>query len=294
MTGLDRPFNPVDSIPGMAGSDPMTPSPWRVADRWDETHDIFTLALEPAAGVEPMRFAPGQFNMLYAFGAGESAISISGDPSVKDGRLIHTVRRVGVVTAALSRLRAGDQLGVRGPFGTPWPMAEVRGRDLVFVAGGIGLAPLRPAIFHALANRGDYGRVVILAGARAPEDVLFAEELDRWKTLDGVECRLTVDRAEEGWSRSVGVVTKLIPKADFDPARAAAMICGPEIMMRYTAIELRKRGLTDDRIFMTMERNMKCAVAFCGHCQLGPEFICKDGPVFRFDRIAFWFAQREI
>jgi NAD(P)H-flavin reductase len=173
-------------------------------------------------------------------------------------------------------------------------MEEARGRDLVFVAGGIGLAPLRPAIYHALANRQDFGRIVILAGARSPEDVLFAAELDQWKAQKGIECRITVDSAGEGWTRNVGVVTKLIPRAEFDSANATAFICGPEIMMRYTATELRNRGVTNEHLFITMERNMKCAVAFCGHCQLGPEFICKDGPVFRFDRIAFWFAQREI
>ncbi len=274
--------------------DPMTPVPWRVVERRDETHDTFTVSLEPVEGGGAPRFAPGQFNMLYAFGAGESAISISGDPAATDGRLVHTIRRVGTVTAALSHLRPGDQLGLRGPFGNPWPMESLRGRDLVFVAGGIGLAPLRPAIYHALSHRADYGRIVILAGARSPEDVLFTDDLDRWKALDGVECRLTVDRAGEGWTRNVGVVTKLIPKAKFDPSQAAALVCGPEIMMRYTAVEFRNRGLTNERIFVTMERNMKCAVALCGHCQLGPEFLCKDGPVFPFERIAFWFAQREV
>lgn len=278
----------------MSEVDPMIPSPWRVADRWDETHDVFSLLLEPTGGCRPLQFSPGQFNMLYSFGAGESAISISSDPNAGDDKLIHTIRRVGTVTSALSRLKTGDQIGLRGPFGSPWPMDAMRGRDLVFVAGGIGLAPLRPAILHALSHRDDFGRIVILAGARDPKDVLFARELQQWPSLDGVECRLTVDRAEEGWTRSVGVVTKLIPKADFDPANAAALICGPEIMMRYTAIELRNRGVTDDRIFVTMERNMNCAIAICGHCQLGPEFICKDGPVFRFDRIAFWFSQREV
>ncbi len=274
--------------------DPMIPTPWRVADRWDETHDVFSLLLEPADQRQALRFSPGQFNMLYSFGAGESAISISSDPAASDGKLVHTIRRVGTVTSALSRVKAGDQIGLRGPFGIPWPMEAMRGRDLVFVAGGIGLAPLRPAILHALSHRDDYGRIVILAGAREPKDVLFAQELHQWGTLDGVECRLTVDRAEEGWLRNVGVVTKLIPKAEFDPANSAALICGPEIMMRYTAVELRNRGVTDDRLFVTMERNMKCAIAVCGHCQLGPEFICKDGPVFRFDRIAFWFSQREV
>ncbi|MEX2578755.1 MAG: FAD/NAD(P)-binding protein [Verrucomicrobiales bacterium] len=273
----------------------MIPTPWRVAYRRDETEDVFTLGLEPVENDTPRPpFAPGQFNMLYAFGAGESAISISGDPGSEGGCLVHTVRRAGVVTSALSRLRPGEQIGVRGPFGKPWPLDEMRGRDLVFVAGGIGLAPLRPAIYHALAHRQDYGRLVILAGARSPEEVLFGEEFDQWKTEDGVESRLTVDHAGESWTRDVGVVTKLITKADFDPANAAALICGPEIMMRYTAMELRSRGLTNEQIFITMERNMKCAVAFCGHCQLGPEFLCKDGPVYRFDRIAFWFAQREV
>jgi NAD(P)H-flavin reductase len=207
---------------------------------------------------------------------------------------MHTIRRVGTVTSSLANLRAGDQLGLRGPFGTPWPMEALRGRDLVFVAGGIGLAPLRPAICHALANRADFGRIVILAGARSPADVLYAAEFEEWNAMDDVECRITVDRADESWKGSVGVVTTLIAKVGFDPARAAALVCGPEIMMRYTAAELRKCGLTDERVFITMERNMKCAVALCGHCQLGPEFICKDGPVYRLDRIAFWLAQREV
>jgi len=272
----------------------MIPHAWRVAKRREETHDVFSLELEPLKERQLLTFKPGQFNMLYAFGTGESAISISGDPGFKEGSLTHTIRRVGTVTGALSRLKAGDQIGLRGPFGNPWPMESLQGRDLVFVAGGIGLAPLRPAIYHALSHRSDYGRIVILAGARSPEDVLFAEELDRWKAEEGVETRVTVDRAEEGWTRSVGVVTRLIRKSEFNPLNTAALICGPEIMMRYTRAELRNRGVADEQIFVTMERNMKCAVAFCGHCQLGPEFICKDGPVFRFDRIAFWFAQREV
>lgn len=274
--------------------DPMMPAPWRIVERHEDTHDVFTLSLEPTDPANAMRFLPGQFNMLYAFGGGESAISISGDPGVAGGSLVHTIRRVGTVTTALSLLQVGDQVGVRGPFGNPWPMEEMHGRDLVFIAGGIGLAPLRPAIYHALAHRQNYGRIIILAGARAAEDVLYADELIHWKTLDGVDCRLTVDHASEGWTRNVGVVTTLIPKVSFDPANTATLICGPEIMMRYCAIEMRNRGLTDEQIYVTMERNMKCAVGFCGHCQLGPEFICKDGPVFRFDHIAFWFNQREV
>ena len=294
MSSLDQASGLGTPVPAAAGSDSMLPLPWRVLERRVETHDTFSMILEPANGGAPMQFAPSQFNMLYAFGTGECAISISGDPAAADGRLIHTTRRVGTVTTALSELRPGDQLGVRGPFGTGWPMDDLRGRDLVFVSGGIGLAPLRPAIYHALANRSDFGRIVILAGARSPADVLYGPQLDDWKTLQEVESRLTVDRAGEGWTRNVGVVTKLIPRAGFSPANAVALICGPEIMMRYTAIELRKRGVTNDRIYVTMERNMKCAIAHCGHCQLGPEFLCKDGPVFRYDRIAFWLDQREV
>lgn len=272
---------------------PLMPEPWRIAERREETTGVFTFFLEPLPGAASMTFLPGQFNMLYAFGNGESAISHSGDAARPDGRIVHTIRRVGNVTSALARLREGDTIGVRGPFGTAWPMEEIRGRDLVFVAGGIGLAPLRPAIYHALNHREDYGRIVILAGARNPDEVLYADELHAWGRLDGVEVRLTVDRATDAWTRNVGVVTRLIPRAGFSPTNAAALVCGPEIMMRYTVAELRKRGVAHERILVTMERNMKCAVAFCGHCQLGPEFICKDGPVYPFDRIRFWFEQRE-
>jgi len=272
---------------------PWKPEPWVIAERKEETAGVFTFFLEPRDGCAPMTFLPGQFNMLYSFGTGESAISHSGDAERSDGRLVHTIRRVGNVTNSLARLREGETLGVRGPFGTAWPMEEMRGRDLVFVAGGIGLAPLRPAIYHALNHRGDYGRITILAGARNPAEVLYPDELDEWGALEGVEVHVTVDRATDTWTRNVGVVTRLIPRAGFSKDNAAALICGPEIMMRYTVAELVKRGVTHDHIHVTMERNMKCAVALCGHCQLGSEFLCKDGPVYSFDRIRFWFEQRE-
>lgn len=271
----------------------MLPEPYVVVSRSEETADAFSIALRPAAGVTMRPFAPGQFNMLYAFGAGESAISISGSPEKSDV-LVHTIRRVGTVTSALDRLAAGNIVGLRGPFGSAWPMHEVRGRDLVFVSGGIGLAPLRPAILHALAHRADYGRIVILAGARSAEDVIFHDELHQWMTAPDTEVRLTVDRAGSEWHHHVGVVTTLIPRARFDASNAAAMVCGPEIMMRFTAVELAKAGLPDERVFVTLERNMKCAVGICGHCQFGPEFICRDGPVFRYDRIRHWFSQREV
>lgn len=271
----------------------MLPEPYVVVSRQEDTADTFTVALRPSGGGRPRAFAPGQFNMLYAFGTGESAISISGSPEENDA-LVHTIRRVGTVTSALERLMPGDVLGLRGPFGSAWPMEEARGRDLIFVAGGIGLAPLRPAILHALAHRGDYGRIVILAGARSAADVIFHDQMHEWMQEPDTEAHLTVDRAGLEWHHHVGVVTTLIPKARFDAANAVAMVCGPEIMMRFTAVELAKSGLPDERIFVTLERNMKCAVGICGHCQFGPEFICRDGPVFRYDRIRHWFSQREI
>ena len=270
----------------------MVPEAWRVvANDW-ENHDTFTLQLERDSG-GPFAFLPGQFNMLYGFGRGESAISISGADE-ESGTLYHTIRRVGTVTRALSELNPGDTVGLRGPFGSAWPVERLFGRDLVFIAGGIGLAPLRPAIRYALAHRERYGNIVILIGARSPEDVVFSAEIDQWSGMEGVETRVSVDRATPDWKRNVGVVTNLIAKADFEPSNSAAMICGPEIMMRYAILELNKRGMDDAGIFLTMERNMKCAVGFCGHCQLGPEFICRDGPVFRYDHFKHWFSQREL
>lgn len=274
-----------------AGS--MLPEPYAVVSRHEETADTFTIALRPVKDSALRNFAPGQFNMLYAFGTGESAISISGSPEENDV-LVHTIRRVGTVTSALDRLAPGDVVGLRGPFGSAWPMDEGRGRDLVFVSGGIGLAPLRPAILHAMAHRPDYGRIVILAGARSPADVIFHDELHAWMNEPDTVVQLTVDRSDLDWHHHVGVVTTLIPRAGFDASNAVAMVCGPEIMMRFTAVELAKNGLPDERIFVTLERNMKCAVGFCGHCQFGPEFICRDGPVFRYDRIRHWFSQREV
>ncbi len=273
-------------------TDPMVPHIYRVQRNRRETHDIFTLELEPVSGVEALTFAPGQFNMLYAFGVGESAISISGNAGIKN-KIIHTIRRVGTVTTALGKLKKGDTLGVRGAFGSYWPMQVAEGNDVIFVAGGIGLAPLRPAIYHVLANREKYGKVAILFGTRTPNDILFNRDLHKWRTRWDTEVLLTVDRAEPGWKGNVGVVTHLIRRAQFDPLNTTAMICGPEIMMQFTTVELLKKGMSADNIYITMERNMKCAIAFCGHCQLGPKFICKDGPVFRYDHIKFWFDQRE-
>lgn len=272
--------------------EPMQPHIYRVRQTRKETHDSFTLELEPAQDHQPFYFVPGQFNMLYAFGTGECAISISGNPA-DPSRLLHTIRIVGNVTTALSKLRPGNSMGIRGPFGKGWDLQGAEGNDVVFVAGGIGLAPLRPAIYHVLANRAKYGKVAILIGTRTPQDILFQHDLKQWRSRFDTEVFVTVDRAEPDWQGNVGVVTSLIQRATFDRLNTVAMMCGPEIMMRFTAMELLKRDVSPESIYITMERNMKCAIGFCGHCQLGPTFICKDGPVFRYDRIKFWFDQRE-
>ncbi|GIW34314.1 FAD/NAD(P)-binding protein [Meiothermus sp.] len=286
--------NPISHTPGQ---DPMQPRPFRVVRVIRETADVVTLELEAQTG-PPLAFQPGQFTMLYVFGVGEVPISISGDPH-KPARLVHTIRRVGLVTEALCKLGRGDVVGVRGPFGSHWPLEQARGGDVVIVAGGIGLPPLRPAIYHILHHRQDYGRVYLLYGARTPADLLFPEELKRWQhTLahapGASPVRVTVDRAEGGWDGAVGVVTSLIPVLPIDPLRTTALMVGPEVMMRFTISELRKRGIPEENLYLSMERNMKCAVGFCGHCQYGPHFICKDGPVLALPRVRDWITRKEV
>ena len=271
----------------------MQPVPFRVERVRTETYDTFTQELVRLDGNAGFPFSAGQFNMLYVFGVGEVPISISGDPGAPRV-LVHTIREVGAVTRALRRLKRGEILGVRGPFGCDWPMEEARGNDLVIVAGGIGLAPLRPAIYQALSEREKYGKVFLLYGARTPDDLLYKRELEKWRARSDIEVHVTVDRAGEGWQGNVGVVTTLLSKAHFDPISTAAMVCGPEVMIRFTILELRNRGLDPEGIYISMERNMKCGIGLCGHCQFGPHFICKDGPVFRLDRIQELFAKREI
>jgi len=269
----------------------MTPVPYRVVSRAPETADTWTLLLEPLAdAVVP---APGQFNMLYAFGVGEVPISTSASPEA-GGALVHTIRDVGAVSHALVATSPGSVVGVRGPFGTTWPLDEARGRDLVIVAGGIGLAPLRPAIYHALVHRADFAAVCVLVGARTPADLLFLRELEDWRGRFDIDLDVTVDSAREDWHGRVGVVTQLIPRAPFDPVNAVALVCGPELMMTFTARALVERGMPKERIHLSMERNMQCGLGHCGHCQLGPVLICRDGPVFRLDEMEGLMEVREL
>ncbi len=261
----------------------LLPRPFRVVQRHQDTADTVTLSLAPVAGL-PLRFAAGMFTMVEVFGVGEVPISISGDPAGGEP-LQHTIRDVGAVTHALVRSRPGAVVGVRGPFGTGWDVASAAGGDLLLVAGGIGLAPLRPVLLEVLARREDFGRVVLLYGARRAEDILFAGELATWSARGDIEVQLTVDYRTPGWSGRVGLVTVLVAQAGFDPARTTALICGPEVMMRLAATALVDRGVPASRVRLSLERNMHCGVGLCGHCQLRELFVCADGPVLSYDRV---------
>ncbi|MGO8960462.1 MAG: FAD/NAD(P)-binding protein [Streptosporangiaceae bacterium] len=268
----------------------MLPAAYRVTARGAETHDTVSLTLEPAA--EPIgAFRPGQFTMLYAFGVGEIPISVSGPAG--QPVLIQTIRAVGAVSRALCAAGPGDLVGVRGPFGTSWDQGDATGQDLLLVAGGIGLAPLRPALLAALADRPRYRRIIVLAGARSPAELLFDGELPDWRD-QGAEVSVIVDKADARWTGNVGVVTQLIGQAALDPPHTTALICGPEVMMRLTARSLLAAGLIAARIRLSLERNMQCGVAVCGHCQLGPLLLCRDGPVVSYPVAESLLAVREL
>ena len=266
--------------------------PFRVTSRRQDTRDTATLSLAPCSG-PPIAFDAGQFTMVYAFGVGEVPLSISGDPA--GGKpLLHTIRDVGGVTHTLTHLRRGDVVGIRGPYGRGWGVTDGRGGDVVLVAGGIGLAPLRPALLQILAHRDEYKRVVLLYGTRTPEDVLYADELERWRGRFDLEVEVTVDYGPPAWHGKVGLVTSLIPRAGFDPSTTLALVCGPEPMMRYVAAALVDRGVPRRRIRLSMERAMDCGVGLCGHCQLRELFVCVDGPVFGYDRLERLLWLREV
>jgi NAD(P)H-flavin reductase len=275
-------------------ADPFLPELYRVVRAATEIPDVVTIDIVPVAG-ERAAFAAGQFNMLYVFGVGEVAISMSGDPADMS-RHVHTIRDVGMVSGALTRLKEGDVLGVRGPFGTGWPVLEAEGLDVVMVSSGCGLAPLRPAIYHVLNNRERYGRVSILLGFHSPDDLLYRHEFEQWRQRLDIDLLVTVNHADRSWRGNVGgvQVQGFIKRGNFDPKETLAMVCGPEGKMRYMANSLRDAGVPEERIYFSMERNMKCAMGICGRCQFGPEFTCKDGPVLRFDRISRILAVREI
>jgi NAD(P)H-flavin reductase len=270
---------------------PTPSSPWlphvtTIGEVRPEVSGITTYRLdfvEPSVGAS-YAFRPGQFNMLYLPGIGESAISISSDPG-EPGTLLHTVRAAGNVTQALARKKVGDRIALRGPFGSNWPMEACVGRDVVIACGGVGLAPLRPAIYHIIRHRSDYGRVFLLYGARTPNDLLFAGEFDAWSNAD-INVETSVDIGDGNWRGNIGVVPVLFYRLRLNPARTHILTCGPQIMIRFVVFEALARTVPAERIHLSMERNMNCAIGHCGHCQLGPAFVCKDGPVFTYKQMA--------
>ena len=273
-------------------ADPMLPASYVVADKRQDLTDTWTLELEPAGSDGVGAFRPGQFSMLYAFGAGEVPISVSGGGEA-GGRVGQTIRAVGAATRALCELEPGQQAGLRGPFGNTWPLAEAEGGDVVVVCGGIGLAPLRLALNHLVANRDSYRAVSLLYGARTPDEMLYPSELRRWREA-GISVATAVDSAPGDFEGRVGLVTTLIPGAGFEGPRTTAMVCGPEVMMRFVSTALQERGVPLDSIYVSLERNMKCAIGHCGHCQLAHRFVCKDGPVFPVGRIGTLLGVREL
>jgi NAD(P)H-flavin reductase len=276
-----------------ATTNPWVPMPFQVVSRTIETPDTTTLVLRPRPGVRPIPFRPGQFNMLYAFGVGEAAISVSGDPEHPE-TLIHTIRSAGKISATLAQAAPGATLGVRGPYGTGWPLEAAVGKDVVLVAGGLGLPPLRPALYEMFRHRERYGRIEVIYGARTPKDLVFYNQLQEWRARSDVRFQTTVDAAGRDWYGDVGLVTARVPDTRFDPANTVAFLCGPEIMMKFTAQALEARGVPDSAIYVSLERNMKCAIGLCGHCQLGPEFVCRNGPVFLYHDVRRFLTVREL
>ncbi len=273
---------------------PAVPRWYRVASIGQDTADTWTFVIENADEALPA-FAPGQFAMLTGFGVGEVPISVSGLDEGPDRayRLRHTVRAVGAVTRSLCAMRPGDFVGVRGPFGTSWDLSAAQDRDVVIIAGGIGLAPLRPVVHAAARHRRHFGRVVLLVGARTPADLLYLDEVDSWRR-EGIEVALTVDRPDETWTGSVGVVTTLLGPARLDPGRSAAFVCGPDVMMRFTADALVELGMPHTMVQVSLERTMRCGTGWCGHCQLGPLLLCRDGAVVTYDRAVHLMRVREL
>jgi NAD(P)H-flavin reductase len=271
----------------------MAPTAYRVRERVVENRDSVTLYLEPVADALPTP-QPGEFMMMYAFGIGEAAISVSGDPSVTDGTIAHTIRAVGAVSRALHDSGPGTVVGMRGPFGTQWGLAEAAGRDLVIVAGGVGLAPLRPVVLGALSDRDRYGTVVVIAGAKARNEFLFAGELDQWRADPRLEVHVTVDVPVQGWPGEVGLVTEPLRRLTLNTARTTAFLCGPEPMMRFAGEALLAKSVSPSDIRVSLERNMQCGIGWCGHCQLGPLLLCRDGPIVGYDVARSLLAVKEL
>lgn len=278
----------------MEGSkvNPYVIHPATVMEKTREAEDInsYRLQLVDEEARRQFRFKAGQFNMVYLFGVGEVAISIVSDPDEPEV-LDHTIRTVGRVTRAIADLPPGETLGIRGPFGEGWPLEEAKGRNVVIVTGGLGCAPVVGAIEYIFRRRTEYGSIKILHGVKTPHDLLYRERFDRWRRVPDTEVLLTSDQPDKTWSHHVGVVTELFERVTIDPAKSIVLMCGPEIMMRLGAPILLRRGIPATAMYVSLERHMECGIGLCGHCQMGPYFLCKDGPVMRYDRVEQWLGR---
>ncbi|HEX9756510.1 MAG TPA: FAD/NAD(P)-binding protein [Nitrospiria bacterium] len=274
---------------------PFVPALAEIVDRKQETSHIFTLRLrlKDKNRQKAYQFKPGQFNMVYALGVGEVPISIVSDPTNPD-LLDHTIRTVGTVTTALEKMKKGHVVGLRGPFGSAWPLEEAQGKNVIIVTGGLGCAPTVSVINYVVNRRPFYGTIKILHGVKTPKDLLYRNRFRSWQKNPNTEVFLTVDHPDRNWKYRVGVVTNLFDEIRVDPQKSVVMLCGPEVMMRFAVKGLLSQRFLGSQIFLSLERNMKCAIGFCGHCQFGPSFVCKDGPVYRYDKIQKWFNQHEI
>jgi NAD(P)H-flavin reductase len=278
------------AVPAELHPGAFVPLPFRVAERRQDTVDTWTLTLVPEG--EGFAVEPGQFVMVHVFGVGEVPISVSGSPERAGDPIVLTVRAVGAVSGAICGSQPGSLLGLRGPCGNTWPIADAAGGDVIVIAGGIGLAPLRPVVLHTIDHREDYGSAWLLYGARTPHDLLYPVELEGWRYEIAVD--VTVDAADTSWRGKVGVVPKLVTTAEFRADAVTAFVCGPEVMIHFTIEALHERGVPDERIFQSLERDMRCGIGLCGHCQLGPTLICRDGPVYSQAEIGSFLAVREL
>ncbi|MGE0081366.1 MAG: FAD/NAD(P)-binding protein [Thiohalomonadaceae bacterium] len=262
------------------------PMPAEVVDNIEEAPGINTLRLRLTDPVQraAYTFAPGQFNMLYLADVGEVPISISSDPSEPE-LIDHTIRAVGRVTEGMVRVKEGEIMGLRGPFGTGWPMEQAKGRNILVITGGIGCAPTASVVGYAHARRDQYGKITVLHGVRKPSDLIYGERFDSWCRATDTVCMFASQEQAPGWGGRTGLVTELLNDLAPGAADGMIMMCGPEVMMRAVAEELLRRGRPIEDIYVSMERSMQCGLGHCGHCQYGPDFICKDGPVFPYARV---------
>ncbi len=275
----------------MMHKDVLTPDIYQVQSIRNDTSDVFTLTLTPKEKGKKFSFLPGQFNMVYHFGFGEIPLSITGDPGNSE-ILVHTVRAVGPVSCAMQKLQPGDEVGIRGPFGTSWPLHQ-KEFDIFVIAGGMGLVPLSPAVLQLLAHKNQYCDMTLLYGVKAPHEIIYKNALEIWQE-QGIKVDITVDKADASWKGNVGVVTPFIKKNIKNPKKTLIFMCGPEIMFRFAAKEVLEAGVEENNIYLSLERNMQCGVGFCGRCQLGPYFVCKDGPVFSYAQVKKWLIIKEL